>query len=494
MHSILLVDDQKIVRDGICKMLQEVGLTFERIYQASCSAKAIEIIDRYAPDIVLLDIVMPGEDGFSVVKYIHEHNIRTGIIIITSYDEFDYAVKAIKYNVSDFLLKPVNKVELYQAIYTLSNKQTGGTPESKLYYYILLGCYVDGKAINIDTDQLYHHTGLAALADRSIRVLVVSSRQSDGQMTQQFERLSAAYKTDHRSIVYYPKSESAFVYIVPDTGESSGDADLIRRIGEEAGDCAIGVSEAGSVHDLRRLYREASAACAYALSHALSHQPVQFSDHDLIRYTIGSAERELEEVVRGTDESRIAECMDGLFRHLSILEQRIGLIQNEIAALLHRLSTRILAGYALGTTRAGLADPGSLSLLHLKAQTIAALKNLMAQAREAGDIPLPVRKMVNYIEQHYCQDISLTLVANRLDINYYHASSLFNKHTGMNFADFLNRLRLEKAAELLSCSDVRVFDIATKVGFASEKYFFRKFKDYFGLTPIEYRNNHSALC
>ncbi len=485
MQSLLIVDDQKIVREGIMTLLKELGLQFAQIYQASCSSRAIEIIDRCQPDLILLDIVMPGEDGFSVVRHIRGSGNPAGIIIITSYDEFDYAVKAVKFKINDFLLKPIKKVELYQAIFNAGKSKSGGSPEERLYYYILLGCYMEGKTIDIDADQLYIQTGLKGMADSDLAVLYVCFRAVSGQMQPAFDLLTAGLAKAGLAEIHYPKSEHEFVFILPTPPDRDRLYELTAGILAGHGEYCLGYSETGRLRDLRKLYREACQAGRFAQTNDLANIPVQFGEREMARQAIGNVAGSLGDCLLKGDEAGAIEIVDSLFNYLSIIEENMPVIAGELESLLQSLTHRLAPD--LAPSAAPDPEEGS-TLLRLKSNVLVRLRELLGVLKHPANIPPQIRKMITYVEANYNKDLSLALAANLFNLNYSHACSLFGRYAGMSFADYLNRLRLEKAADLLRLSAMRVYDIAGKVGFTSEKYFFRKFKEYYNMTPVEYRN------
>ena len=117
--SLLIIDDEKLVCNNIRAMLPWKEYGFINVMCASDSKKAIEIIDRYAPDMIITDISMPDKSGLEIIEYVRNQKMNAYVILISAYDEFEYAQKAIDLGVQAYILKPVspeilkNKVELY---------------------------------------------------------------------------------------------------------------------------------------------------------------------------------------------------------------------------------------------------------------------------------------------------------------------------------------------------------------------------------------------
>ncbi|UUZ81328.1 AraC family transcriptional regulator [Paenibacillus sp. P26] len=100
-----------------------------------------------------------------------------------------------------------------------------------------------------------------------------------------------------------------------------------------------------------------------------------------------------------------------------------------------------------------------------------------------------IEKCIAYIDSHYMEDLSLELVSGRFFFSPNYLSSFFKNHLGMTFSKYLSHIRLKKAVELLKSTDMKVYEIALRVGFKDDKYFYRVFRGRFGLTPDEYRRN-----
>ncbi|MDW7656761.1 MAG: response regulator [Bacillota bacterium] len=489
MYSLLIVDDQRIVREGICTMLDQLNLEIPAVYHASDSQSAIRMINKHQPDMILLDIVMPGEDGFSVVQYINNHKIATNIIIVTSYDEFDYAVKAIKYNVKDFLLKPINQIELYQALYKIMHSQTDEPAENKLFYNILLISYLEGKSTNVNTVQLFEQTGLSLMEGEQVRVLNIFDSSTDQKAQKILESFPQSFQAKYDSVIYSPKSERELVLIFPDRNWINGGENYAKSM-IRGGAFHIGISESGPLQRLRLLYRESVEARSYLQENQITNTIIHFSQEDMIRYLIQRTTHPVSEAIKANDESRVHEIIDVLFQQLTIVEDNKRTIKKELMDWLDQLNREGMLYTSHNSEDCFASNTPVRTLLHLKALTLEAIKQIAVSRQLHHDAPVIVRRMVDYVNQNYCKPISLGVLANELNINYNHASSLFNRHIGMNFSDYLNQLRLEKAAELLKHGEVRILEAARRSGFSNTKYFFRKFKAYYHMTPGEYQKHH----
>ena len=118
MLRILIVDDERVILNGIRMMIEEeLELSFPAdIVTASGAFQALELFEQFRPDLILTDIRMPGMDGFEMISRMREKNPSVNIAILTSHADFAYAQQAIRFQVTDFLLKPVDQQALRAAL------------------------------------------------------------------------------------------------------------------------------------------------------------------------------------------------------------------------------------------------------------------------------------------------------------------------------------------------------------------------------------------
>lgn len=138
----VVVDDEQLARDELCFLLESVS-GVEVVGQASNGLEAVELVDELSPELLFLDIQMPGLDGFQVVRELMGRDDVPQFIFVTAYDR--YAIKAFEVNAVDYLLKPVEKARLKEAISRTSRADRGGPIKSQLER--LLGAIERGNAL-----------------------------------------------------------------------------------------------------------------------------------------------------------------------------------------------------------------------------------------------------------------------------------------------------------------------------------------------------------
>ena len=138
MFQILIVDDERIILNGCSFMIKELlDLSFPvEVSLANNVPEAMSFLEKNTPDLILTDIRMPVMDGFELIEYIRSQGLSSQIVILTSHADFEYARRALRYNVSDFILKPIDEESLKKVIlhsYEVRKKELDEARES---YYL----------------------------------------------------------------------------------------------------------------------------------------------------------------------------------------------------------------------------------------------------------------------------------------------------------------------------------------------------------------------
>jgi len=130
MYKVVLVEDEAIIRDGLKKLIEEVVSGFQVIAQASNGREALENLGNWLPDLLITDIRMSEMNGIDLIKRVREQYASLPILIISGYGDFEYAKQALRYGVAEYLLKPIDRVELAQFLDKLKKKwEAGRKPE-----------------------------------------------------------------------------------------------------------------------------------------------------------------------------------------------------------------------------------------------------------------------------------------------------------------------------------------------------------------------------
>ncbi|CAN7413507.1 response regulator transcription factor [Paenibacillus sp. LjRoot56] len=334
MLKVLVAEDEPWIRAAIVEAVESIGHDIKVVGDVTNGVEAWHVIQQLWPTVLITDIMMPEMDGLELVRNISENKIPMAVIIISGYENFQYAQRAISYGVNKYLLKPVNRDELREAVLDAMGKLT--EIEKMNHYLIRIQTYFD--TIN-DLD---------------------------------------------------PKEGIKKIYKLID------DIQIIKHLNY------------GAYLSLLRIIE--SKICSLLASIEAEHMTIaQFN---------GVPDQEIR--------SHLGKLVEAWFLH---------------------------------------------------------------PERNKKEFKQIIKSACDFIRTHYQDDITLTQMAEYTDLSISHFGALFKRYTGESLISYINQVRVEKAKELLRNSKDKIYAIAEEVGFSSQTYFIRVFKNMTGMSPNEYRKN-----
>lgn len=526
-YKVLIVDDTPLIREALCK-----SISWERhgcivVGEAEDGMRAKEMIHITKPDIVITDIRMPGMDGLELAQYVNNAFPDAKVIIITGFQEFEYARRALQLNVKDLLLKPLNNdyVEkvIAETVKELQQQEKRAEFEKKLLqenaeYQIkvkssmrvvqanLLSDLVLGRGS--ESDYSKEHLKEMGLSGSHIQVIAARVRSNEDKKIRlvQNQMIYYMYEYEKRNNVRVIEimNGKALLFFVLDKEKKSSRyhkvymKKQITHINKMLRDqllpeicTCIGVvtNQLDKALECTRFVREILEYNFFTTKDEVlevehyqlikgDKNSYRMPDFDKLFLTLESANREeiKNEVQRLVD--GIAEGMGGnLF---------------QIKCLLSELCITVLRHY----NQKGKDDwiPKLMdeidNLINIEAAK-AYVNNFMEDIindlyARATHNPL-VQDAVKYIQKNYRKELTLTMVADYLAVNSSYLSRLLKQETGDNFTDILSGIRIRRAKQLLKEPGIKIADITELVGYSNYEYFFQVFRKSEGISPSEYR-------
>lgn len=480
--GLLIVDDQKEVRDALKSILQKMDVGSPAIFQAADCRSAIEMIHEHQPDIVFLDIMLHGKDGFSVARYVHENKISCHIIIMTAFPEFDFAMEALHYKVSEFIVKPITQENVFNAIYAVNRSRDQRKKEilnlnrQEMFYYLLLDHYLNNEEIRVSSEAVFEHTGMDRLRPAETLIIVASISASDSPHA---SAVSNVLADKGYEVVCYPQSESRFVFIVG-CGHLPGPADtrsILHILDSRFESFLAGQSCYGGGLSFKTKYQQAMTALDYARENNLVNNIVSLEDSEAVRWIFEKQEKSLKKALSEGNEMVIRRSVEAVF----VEAMKKNLSGTEVACRFREF----IGQMGLDASQVSSQD----DYFSVKSSIIKTLTETRSVDPEDA-LPSKIREVIIYVEDHYMDDISLSDIADELKVNYYYLSNLFKKNMDIGFTEYLNCFRLERAARLLITTRYPVNHVARVSGYENPRYFYKRFKDHFSRTPRQYREDH----
>lgn len=517
--KLLIVDDEAIIRSGLRAMISRMPPldTVTELYEAEDGRSALEAVKKYTPDIILLDIRMPYMDGLEFMRAYSEMHRPGKIIVLSGYGEFEYTREALRSGAADYLLKPVKREALYEALRRTmqellhtrdrvrAQQARLDAMQSHLCAQGLTQLLLEtGKHPKPLTDFLNEYgTEFSGSRYRVIYAVIRDTAEDapEAAMTALLDSLSAVFPAS----LCTELSESSAVCISeesrfpPEPLRKQLDR-IVKMLRAAGSDTVFGVSESGKIESdpVRGAYRQARSAC---MERFVSPSEFCFF-HEVIAKASAPAMSEkdcaaLLYKLRQHDEAGIRKTAAALFDQLTekgysfraYLECLTSGLWDILSQEKHGLSRAQVLSYL---TYFADAAPQCDSLDELTA-LFAGMLNEHISVPSSDGSELYRNKAVElakkYIAAHYCEELTLGKIADYVGMNPSYFSVLFKKVNRVGLVDYINDVRVEQAVALLSDPQCRIYEAALRVGFTDDKYFSRVFKKKMGVSPSEWRRN-----
>lgn len=545
-YKLLLVDDEEEVRKGVLRKMEWEKLGFEVIGEAENGREALETFEKTVPDIILSDIKMPFMDGLQLAEAVKTKFPNTKIIMITGFDEFEYAHKAIKLNVTEYVLKPISSQELTQVLIKVRTQLDEETAAKE----------------NIDALKAHYQKSLPILREKFLTALITNTLETEeiqekaqsyeidlhgnyfttavitmvhGKETLNLGAEEALPQDRNRKLWEDPELlKFAVLNIVEDIiGKRDFghvflhlDQIIILAVSKEAEeetaiDSIFDVLEEirqsitkylklkitiglGSVFDdvcyMSRSYQGAVAALSYRLFIG-ADRIIWIEDiepHRVEKIVFDDAkEHALTSAVKVGTAEEISSTVNTLFEEMK--EVKASFKEYQIY-LMEMLTAILKAARNAGVDTTPLLGNNSNLLTELlrfesieRAQewftniSVQVMKAIVRDRQNASSHL--VQRATDFIKANYSNsDLTVNEICNYLHISPTYFSFIFKKETKSTFVNYLTQVRMEAAKELLRTTDLKSFEIAEKVGYGDPNYFSYSFKKKYGMSPSEYRN------
>lgn len=522
-QKIIIADDEVLICGMLMKLIRFDELGLELAGTANDGETLLKQILELCPDIVVTDISMPKLDGLEVIRRVRELGIRCEFVVISGYRQFDYAYNALKYNVSDYILKPVEAKELNAALERLCNSIRNCAPakdseRDTLRKYALENGPREEFRNPAMTMEEINRTYRLNFAEGSFRYgkfrLVLDTRKN-----QEIEDItSIIYRTEsilraHLEGLCYDiltsrKQEGVLFALNFNTSDSAAarkgleDAfEDVKNVTDRFQGMSVNLCVGKEVSRLSEL-EESKSLSRYAAWHrmrvgagkAIFYEDIPESNAAGFEKDISILEKEMDRALVAMDVDRMRKAIRDLFA----LPSKVLLCQ-EFMFRIRKWRLRFVEECEKLSREKGSADryynqiSGALHRAMNFSEYQEALCESVCQVMEEvselieGKSTRPVRIACAYIEQHYGEKLSLEEVAGVVNLNPVYFCSLFKKSTGKNYTEYLTEFKIRKAKEMLKNTDANINEIAEKLGFADSRYFSKLFKKEVGVKPTDFR-------
>ena len=539
MIKAIVVDDEILTREGISANIPWEKLGYELVAVCADGREARDYVQGHEVDVVLTDICMPYMDGLQLSEFLYHEYPQIKIIIFSGYDEFEYAKQALKYQVSEYFLKPVTASELSGVLIQIGEKIDERRKNEELIGRLsttyhknhllvrsdVLMSLVMGDKTREENDRELEEVGIT-LWGNAFRVAVIEIEDYrdvhslDDKKKQERALIAFVVYNVSQEIVekygageVFQGKEYRTVLLLESNKpvefcrESRAIAEEINGRLKEILGMKTNIGIGGCIRERQDLFHSYEDALAALQCRYIFGEESLFVMEDIRQHTGEQTETELaaEEIldaVKHSDTqavSRIMEKMKKGVRTAGWTKERVHMyLQQQLDAVPELLRSFQLEEQDIVWEKERALE-GMMSAVSLD-QALSVMESYYRKAAEMLDTGKNdggkkyALLAMDYIEKHYGEnELGLNSICSYLNISTSRFSAIFKSVTGETFMEALTGIRMQKARELLENTALKNYEIAEKVGFSDPHYFSAAFKKATGKSPTEYAREKRGM-
>lgn len=533
MYTVLIVDDEAAIREGIADVIRRHCPQFTKIFEAKDGDGALNLALECAPDLIITDIHMPGRNGLDFIEELKADQPDVATIIISGYDEFEYARQGLKLAVDDYLLKPVDTGKLTSRlqlmieelnrkhVYRKTQEELQRIVEESLPLYRerLYRSLVEGgrdaallteraRQLSIPLDYRFYAVALTrfhappssgdelAMAAYISDIVTETVRRTAGDLT-----IHHFFVKDFEFVLLIGSNESTREACFAAVNRYVNQLARALQTNLHLDQVRIGLgSVVEAVRQLPRSYEQAQETMVFHLS-LRDRAVLNFEELESPRIPDNSDRSLAEDIVLQVKLLNKHGVMQGIDNYLediiavagahphwvklSILELAMSLLRvmKEADLNINRFLQQQEIDPYLNVQRSDSIEELKRWLTQFAGQCVNELEKSKLDIRVSH-----VEKVKQYVDVHFSDStLSLRDLAAKLFLSPNYLRQLFRQEAGESFVEYLTRIRMERALEFLKDPLLRIQDVAEKVGFEEQRYFSSCFKKYYQMTPSDYR-------
>ena len=538
MLKMILADDEVIVRNGLKKALHWEEFGIEIVAEAGDGLEALELCRRHNPDILFIDIRMPIMDGLEVALKLRKMESNIRIIIISGIQDFNYAKTALDLNAEGYVLKPVKIPELAETIKKVSNKikfernrqaemsnlkqqlhEHFPVIREKFLRSLVLGAYQDEAQIrdkltyfkmNFD---IRESVMVAVLQIDDYSIISETAPEEEKQLLS-FSVLNIAEEllSNYNAGTVFCLNENEFIMLLNQSSFLNGKymeacEEIVSSLDKFLHiSVSIGIGRSvGNMLSVNSSYTDACSALQYKFytgkGSILDINDINIMNdvnaNSIVNFNIYDIENQLMNHIKSGNSEIISNIIGKLFRGLrSGSNVPVDYVQS-ICVEMVCIASRTVQDMGANPEDIIGKLSGVLDLIYKK-ENIDELQKYMADI--FIDITLYISKKYNQknsrvisrireiIEERYYENISVAKISEEVFLTPNYISMMFKQEMNETISEYLTKVRMEQAKKLLKSTDLRILEIAEKVGYEDANYFSKVFKKYTGILPQKFRS------
>lgn len=503
MYNILIADDEDIIREGIKQLLDYESLGFTISAEASTGDTALQKILSEQPDVVFLDIRMPGISGLEVIRLARQQGFTGAVVIVSSYTDFKYAQEAMRYDTQFYITKPIDEDELKDILLALKDRfdtEQVRRSSTEVYRQKARSAVIADILNGIAIPELSELVELQLISDRYQVVVVQHAAESDQisaalQGANHYEYDQLQLSGQEVLLLRGDNSIQRLQHMAQFTALSAHgqtDAPVFFAYGPivtQARDIPHSYQTAVDLLQRRffcrpnQNYLDESSLPALGEQGKLDSEALQQYSSAIIDGITSFNRRIIDQTLQDL-ETQLCHAPDSIATIRLFLTDLYLQIKMQIRHLYTGTEIPFLSNAQIIST---VAESAYLcQILDFFRQRFDVFMNstgISSRDSVLGDI-------LHYIHCNYAGNITLENIAPLFGYNRSYLGKIFTKKMGQNFNTYVDMVRIEHSKEMLLQDDAKVYTIAERIGYRNVDYFHIKFRKYVGMSPAEYRKKH----
>jgi two-component system response regulator YesN len=503
---VMIVDDEYIMRQGIKYMINWEEYGFQVVGEASNGKEALDFMEKLKPNVVFCDIAMPVMDGLDFVRIVHRKYPDVQILILSAYDKFEYVRQALLNGAVDYVLKPtLNPEELLKILSKIADKIPGVSMQKKSFssQEQQIERFLKGYEQEIkkqDLIQYFPHScymlagvpvHFCNLAGQDLSQIIFEKVEEYLTNSISGEYVKFFQSPEFLCIVFnYPLKNSQKIL-----GEIQNMVKSLKIIHNQT--IVILGKQRKNLEEVKKdfsnpiyletdsFYHRGEEIIFMGEEQEETDRENVFHKFDFRTFSVMLADKRYKDAV-AMFEIYINQAMESKMPEFKLKNQTKNLLYNVVGNVGKDVQNleNLRYKYFEEIDKAVYAE----DFKEIFQSLVKELLEKFGEHAEGQDEKL--QEMLDYIAQHYKEELDLAELSNIFNFNYSYLSTYFNTRMGEGFSEYLNRIRIKQACRYLTESSYSIAAVSDMVGYADQSYFCRVFKKITGETPSSYRHGY----
>ena len=502
MNTILIADDEKIEREGIKMLLKQFNYELD-VREAVNGKAALEYLNTNKVDILLTDVKMPFMDGLQLSEEASKLYSDLKVIIFSGYSEFEYARKAMKLGVCDYILKPVDPEEFDKTMTRVMNElreerehKTSVEQERSFLAEHFLLLLLNGASKDTIESRAQGHVMLEFL-ERFERMILLEFKQNffDSAGLEFEEQLKKEVQIpfkylnldEQQSILLFEKNTNCDFKILANHMFEHIFNHYKRK-------CYIAVSEPWEGMDnIPKVYNKLEQLMENKFYY--NDVFVFYQDQDFVMNMAGEADEKLTKQITEDIQNKDIAALKNHFERLgrkyqgktNFSQMYVKFIFSNIIKEIYSVISEVDEKKLNKEIDLLYRSNDIFHVIEITKANIELLEEDLSKSEKS--LRGEVETIKKYIYEHYNKDISVESLAEQVCLAPSYVSFIFKKETGQNLSKYIKAYRMERAKRMLKDSHEKIVTISQAVGYSNVSYFCQSFREYFGVSPEKYRKS-----